>query len=116
EKTGLKEIAGYLLAPVHSGLYLSRDDISALARAVELPRGFGGRQQMLMNLLRAAAQYETMAALAGELQRVAGEWQAAYRTLAETALAPYAAAWEERVALTGRLLAEIGRRAREARG
>lgn len=116
EKTGLKQIAGYLLAPVNSGLYLSRDDISALGRAVALPRGFGGRQQMLANLLRAAAQYEMVGTLVGELQRIAGRWQAAYQTLASTALAPYAAAWEERAGETRRLLAEVRIRADEARG
>lgn len=116
EKTGLKQIAGYLLTPVNSGLYLSRDDISALARAVELPRGFGGRQQMLANLLRAAAQYETVGTVAGKLQEIAGRWQASYQGLADTALAPYAAAWEERAAQTERLLGEIGARIEETLG
>jgi putative dimethyl sulfoxide reductase chaperone len=114
EKTGLKQIAGYLLTPVHSGLYLSRDDISALARAVELPRGFGGRQEMLANLLRAAAQYETVGTLVGELQQIAERWQAAYRAIGDSALAPFATAWAERAGETGRLLAEMGARVDEA--
>jgi putative dimethyl sulfoxide reductase chaperone len=116
EKTGLKQIAAYLLAPGYSGLYLSRDAIGELARALDLPHGFGGRQQMMANLLRAAAQYGQMAPLVAQLRQVSGRWQGSYRSLAGTALAPYAAAWEERVALTRQLLAEIGRRASEVDG
>jgi putative dimethyl sulfoxide reductase chaperone len=52
EKTGLKQIAAYLLAPGYSGVYLSRDAIGRLARAVQLPHGFGGREQMLATCCR----------------------------------------------------------------
>jgi putative dimethyl sulfoxide reductase chaperone len=116
EKTGLKQIAAYLLAPGYSGLYLSRDAIGELARALDLPHGFGGRQQIMANLLRAAAQYGQMAPAVAHLRQVSGRWQASYRSLTGTALAPYAAAWEERAVLTRQLLAEIGRQARDVDG
>jgi putative dimethyl sulfoxide reductase chaperone len=116
EKTGLKQIAAYLLAPPQSGVYLSRDAIGRLARAVQLPHGFGGREQMLRNLLQAAAHYGELGALLAELQQVAAGWQAGYRALADAALAPYAAAWEAQAARTGRLLAEMGTRVGELHG
>jgi TorA maturation chaperone TorD/predicted transcriptional regulator len=110
-QTGLREIARLLLAPVSSGLYLSRDDIGALAQALQLPRGFGGREQMLVNLLRAAAQYEVLDDLLRRLEQVVEAWRRDYRTMVEPALAPYAAAWEQRAAATAGFLREMGAQA-----
>lgn len=94
EKTGLKEIAGYLTTPPFSGLYLSRDAINAVGRAHKLPRGFGGRQQLLTNLLHTAVQYDSLEAVLGGFTAVVQEWQAAYANQAaqHPHLAPFVAA------------------------
>ncbi len=117
-RTGLKEIAAYLLAPARSGLYLSRDDISRLARDRGLPRGFGGRRQMLVNLLRTAADYGELGAVVGALSHLAGVWQAAYAARLEVTpgipgLAPIAARWQVRLAETQALLDRLEGAVRE---
>jgi len=68
EKTGLKDIAEFLLTPVYTGFYLSRDDITRIGRQFQLPRGFGKRHQMLTNLLSTAVDYSAMDDLMESLQ------------------------------------------------
>lgn len=109
EKTGLKEIVGYLLRPVYSGIYLSRDDIGRLARQRSLPRGFGDRQQMFLNLLRSAANYGGLAAILEQLQSLAESWAETYAEMAfDPALAPFASQWHSRAAGTTNILDEMG--------
>ena len=109
EKTGLKEIARYLLTPTYSGFYLSRDDLSRLASGLGIPRGFGSREQMLTNLLRAAADYEQLALLAERLGSFLDSWIGFYAELSgdERPLTPFAAPWLERLRLTQALLARV---------
>ena len=109
EKTGLKEIAAYLTTPLYSGVYLSRDDIGRLARQQRLPRGFAGREQMLVNVLRSAVQYDTLPALVVALQSFSDGWQKAYADVANTypELRPWATAWQARANKTVRLLTQI---------
>lgn len=96
--TGLREIATFLITPPHSGLFLSRDDIGALARRHELPRGFGSRQQMLVNLMRAAAQYDRLPALLASLSDLFATDQAALeRQGAHRLLEPFVRPWHERL-------------------
>ncbi len=77
-QTGIREIARFLLAPVRSGWFLSREDITGFARMLELPRGFGGREQTLTNLFRTAAHYERVPALARLLEGHEHRWRARY--------------------------------------
>jgi TorA maturation chaperone TorD len=109
EKTGLKQIAQFLATPPYSGFYLSRDTVAQLARAQNIPRGFGDRTQMLTNLLRGAAQFDALPALVDSLQTVITTWQDAYADYAASmpALAPFAAVWQERISQTGRMLSQI---------
>ncbi len=108
ERTGLREIAAYLITPPHSGLFLSRDDIGALARAHGLPRGFGSRQQMLVNLLRAAAQYEALPSLLASLIALfVGERAALEQGAAHPVLAPFVHPWHARLAESVGLLAHL---------
>ena len=104
--TGLQEIAAFLAAPVCSGIYLSREDIAALARGAGLPRGFGDRRLMLTNLLRAAGEFDSVAAVAAALRTVAAEFEVAYsRSAADGApCAATATAWLYRVAACTALL------------
>ena len=109
EKTGLKEIAAYLTTPLYSGVYLSRDNIGRLARQQRLPRGFAGREQMLLNLMRAAVQYDALPALVAELRSLTSGWQKAYADLAGTypELRLWTTAWQARANYTFHLLGQV---------
>jgi putative dimethyl sulfoxide reductase chaperone len=109
EKTGLKEIAHYLTTPPYSGFFLSWQDVTQLARTQNIPRGFGDRTQMLTNLLRGAAQFDTLTGLFDELRVLTNSWQEAYATSAESmpVLAPFIATWQERMTQTSQTLTQI---------
>jgi TorA maturation chaperone TorD len=112
EKTGLKEIAAYLMTPVYSGIYLSHDDVSHLARQQYLPRGWGSRAQMLLTLLQSAGQYDTFPAVIAALQETVTKWQSAYADYGTTfpELAPFAKVWHSCTVETVHILAELSRR------
>ncbi len=55
--TGIGDIADFLLTPLATGVFLSRHDLTGLARRLQLPCGFGGRAVLLRNLLRSAARF-----------------------------------------------------------
>lgn len=101
--TGLAEIAAFLLTPVYSGLYLSRDDIGRLARTVDVPTGFGNRREMLRTLLQTAADFGRWEALLATLNTVVDDFAAGYDRLGQTA-APLAQPWQERLAATRALV------------
>lgn len=103
----LRGTANYLLTPVYSGLYLSRDDIGRLAREHQLPRGFGRRRGMLMNLLRSAMTYECLGALLDSFALLAGEWRDAYRHMVEGQI--YTRFWQVRVEEMAGVLEKIAR-------
>lgn len=110
EKNGLKEIADYLTTPVFSGFYLSRDDIARLARSQNLPRGFGDRTQMLTNLMRIAAQFESLPGLLTEIEYWANSWQKSYAALAaeKPELMPFTTRWQERISQTKKIITQMG--------
>ena len=105
EKTGLRRIARYLTVPPYSGIYLSRDQISQIARQHNLPRGFGSREEMLENVLVTAVQYDTLPALLDTLHQTLADWDTAYRQHA--ILAPFMAPWLHRIQRTQAMLAEM---------
>jgi len=109
EKTGLKEIANYLITPPMSGIYLSRDDIVQLGRQQRLPRGFGKRQQILLNLLRIASQYDEWLTLLSSFQEQLEAWQAAYINyhITHPHLGPFADVWLARTRHTSELLQQM---------
>lgn len=109
DKTSLRDIARFLLTPPYSGLWLSREDISYLTRQRDLPRGFGEREQMLLNALRAAAQYSVALPFLADLRRHWQAWQIAYQTLAAAcpALAPFVVFWQQQCQNAGTLLSQI---------
>ncbi len=106
--TDLRAIAGWLLTPCHCGAFLSRADIGGLSRGVSVPRGFGGRQQELTQLLRAAAEY-------GELDAVLGRLDALLSARAERTVGPLAEPWVARIGESRSLIAELRRTAATAR-
>lgn len=107
EESGLKEIARFLVTPLHSGLYLSRDMIADLAREFDLPRGFGSREQLMVNTFRAAAQYDSLAGLLTALEELAAEWEAEYTALSSGPLVSFTATWRDRVLATRSMLVEM---------
>jgi TorA maturation chaperone TorD len=108
EGTGLKEIVDFLLAPAYSGIYLSRDDIGRLARRQAIPRGFGDRRQLLLNLLRSAADYDAVGEVIEGLETLTGRWLADYEEMgAWEGVGPFIAAWRSRAAGTAALLEQM---------
>ncbi|MCB0034358.1 MAG: molecular chaperone TorD family protein [Anaerolineales bacterium] len=106
EKTGLKDIARYLVTPVYSGLYLSRDIIGQIARQFELPRGFGGREQTLTNLLRSAVQFDLLPTLISHLHSIAEGWYD--EAMGEHAtITPYTNPWAAHLQQTMMILDQI---------
>lgn len=108
EVTGLKEIAEFLLTPVYSGIYLSRDDIGRLARRQAIPRGFGDRRQLLLNLLRSAANYDALGDVIDNLAALTGRWLAGYdEMITQEWAGPFVAGWRARAAGTAAMLAQM---------
>ena len=101
ERTDLKRIAAFLLTPCHSGVFLSRSDISVLARGVRVPRGFGSRQQELVNLLRSAAEYDQVRALLAGIDGVLA-------ARAATTAGPHEAVWRARITATRQTVTALG--------
>ena len=114
--TGLKKIAGHLLIPSATGIYLSTHTIQNLARGQQLPRGFGDRRQMLTNLLRNAAQYDLLADVLKNLEAQCQRWTADYQRLLDQypLLSPVIRPWQTRAAHTRTLLEQMQTAMREA--
>ena len=107
-KAGLAAVAGALVTPVRSGVYLARRDLAVLARRCELPQGFGPRADVLERLLRVAAEYGRLPRMMDELRRLLEARDDAYAGLAvEPGLAPYVPAWRRRLAGSLRLVARL---------
>ncbi|MCP4421677.1 MAG: molecular chaperone TorD family protein [Chloroflexi bacterium] len=109
DKTGFKEIVRHLLTPAFSGIYLSRHTIGQLARQLELPRGFGNRDQMLMNLLQTAVQYDALPNLLTNLESMCQAWQKKYQQIQTNhpKSAPIIAQWQEHTQATSHLLIQM---------
>ena len=105
-RTDLRTIATFLLAPAHAGVYLSRADLGGLARGVRVPRGLGGREQELTNLLRAAAEYGEVPALMARIDALLAE-------RADLTHGPHAEGWRARIAQTRTLVRQIAAQAAE---
>lgn len=113
--TGLREIAVYLTTPAWSGLYLSRTDVTRLARSEDLPHGFGGRTLMLTNLLRAAATFNRFEHLVEDMQAIVQRWTHACEALPTTGGPPLPAVarhWRQRLDGTAALLEQLHDEAR----
>lgn len=112
--TGLKEIAGFLLTPPFSGLYLSHSSLARLARELGLPRGFGSRRQILVNALRSAAQYDMLPQLLAGLEQIVTQWERGYAELTRSGNAAFYTVWQQRVMQTRAVVQEMQERIRMA--
>ena len=73
-KTSLRDVAKWLVTPLHSGWYLSRGHLSFIAGELDLPCGFGNRARMLANLVHTAVEYDSVPQLMDNLDGVAARW------------------------------------------
>lgn len=110
----LDELAVFLCAPARSGIYLTRGELVALARATGTSLRVGERAWMLADVLKATG---SAAGLQGALRRLrafAEAQVAAYRSLvaaspaAAPALSPWIARAEATVAKLAQVEAEVG--------
>jgi len=108
-ETGLRDIADYLLSPPQSGIYLARVDIDRLGRRFDLPRGFGDRRQLLLNLLRAAATYEHFSELCTHLATLAKDDSRRFAEMERISppLFPWLNPWRIRAQQTALLLENL---------
>ena len=99
----------HLITPAFSGIYLSRYTIGQLARQLELPRGFGNREQMLLNLMRTAVQYDNLKQLLAILQEKCTTWAENYQLLQESypKIRPFTTQWQQRAKATIQLLEQM---------
>ena len=93
------EFVHFWVTPALSGLFLSRDDISRIAHQVGVVHGFGKRDEMLKNVLDAAATADTLPHLFQALAQSSHHWQNAYTQLATDFphLLRFIFPWQERV-------------------
>jgi hypothetical protein len=95
-QTRLADLARFLTTPARSGIFLGRVDIARLAQRDDLPRGFGDRATELENLLHAAARFQTVSALAGDLEALLQQWRGFYNSL-DDMLVPQRHLWLTRL-------------------
>lgn len=109
DTTDFKAIVRHLITPAFSGIVLSRTNIGQLARHLQLPRGFGNREQMMLNLMRTAVQYENLPQLLQLLRETAVKWQTNYQTLSATypKATHFIAPWQQRAQNSHYLLIQI---------
>ncbi len=93
----------FWVTPAHSGLFLSRDDISRVARQMGTVHGFGKRDEMLKNVLDAAAAASTLPTLFQTLAQFSQQWQTAYHQIATLFpdLSAFIAPWQARAHRAG---------------
>jgi len=114
-ETDLRTIATVLSRPAFSGILLTKHDITAISRSVNVPRGFGSRALMVQHLLRNAAQLDTLSAVLAALDDIArDQTDAVTRRIAASNTAwlrAGAVPWLDRIAATRAALDRIAREA-----
>jgi TorA maturation chaperone TorD len=101
-ETEIRSLVKQLLTPCEAGLFLTREDIARLSRALDLPLVVGERLYMLETLFQLAGQYELVPALLEQLRQLLENVEIAYQGWAEVypQWTPYAESWRRRVADT----------------
>lgn len=105
DATSLRDIAQSLTTPRHSGWWLGQHALGQIGRKLNLPRGFTGRTQTLLNMLRTASEYDATSDLFSELIIHANKWQSTYASLdvQSNTVQP----WQQRLASTTRSLSRM---------
>ena len=115
EEYALQAIMRQLLTPDEVGVFISRSDISAISRTLELAAPIAERETMLFGLFSAAGRFDQVPALLDALGGLLRQADAAYAQLAAThpAWAAHGRAWRARTAAGQALLAEMATQATE---
>lgn len=105
----LGDIVKWLLTPLHSGFFLTRNDLARIGQTLQLPAAIGERSRLLDSLFRQAGQYELVPALLNSLDRLARDSGAAYQLLAGEypRWATCAKIWGNRLSAARKLLEEL---------
>lgn len=74
DEDDLFSVVNFLVTPAQSGIFLSKEDLSAIGRNLELPIGFGDRGLMLKGLFRSAGEFDRIGMLLGALQTETDAW------------------------------------------
>jgi TorA maturation chaperone TorD len=108
-ETSLRDLARHLLTPPSSGFFLGRDAIVNVGRQLNLPVGFGSREDLLGTLLRTSGRYEVAPDCLDALCHVALAWETEYATAVVEfpAFAPFILPWQTRVDDTAALLTHL---------
>lgn len=107
EETSLRDIAELLATPAHSGLVLGKHDLARLGRQLHIPRGFGDRVQILVNLVRSAAQYDDFDLVLDALDAEVEAQRGALESPRYAPIVPMIAPWRMRLARTSALLGRM---------
>lgn len=118
DKTSLKDIAAYLTTPCFAGMVIGRAEVTQLGRAHRLPRGFGDRAQLLVNLLRTAVSYDALPTLLQDLRTLLQNEMADYVAITADypALVDAIRPWRNHCAATAEMLQTIKLHADEVIG
>ena len=104
-ETDLRGIARFLTTPARAGLFLGKDDLARVGRALELPRGFGSRALMTQNLLRSAVRFGRLGEVTAALGAILAAWE---EEIDASPFAAQLAPWRQRGATTKGALEELG--------
>lgn len=107
EETSLRDIAELLATPAWSGLALGKHDLARLGRGAGVPRGFGDRVQLLVNLLRSASQYDALDAFLVALDEEASAQASALAEPRLEGIDALVQPWRLRLAQTRALIARV---------
>lgn len=107
-KTGLGELADWLVTPRLAGWWLTSAAITRWGQTLQLPLGFGPRRRMASVLLRGAAGHSQIVALAAVMRREQRVWRGELERLGELGLP--VRAWLGRV----EVIEAVARRLEEA--
>ncbi len=110
-KTDLRRIGEWLATPARSGVLVTRADIARVGGGQRVPRGFGQRAQLVVNLLRSAANLDAFDGVVRGLEQVAREWAEALAAPRYDEVRALARPWAERAATTAETLRRLRQRA-----
>lgn len=104
--TSIHDIVDFLLKPARSGLWLSPEMIGQLGREFELPRGFGERKTILLNMLQAAGKYDAFAKLTKKISEQYSNAQATFEKIRvdQPYLSPFLVPWGLKIEATNTML------------
>ena len=98
-ETGLRAVIRRLLTPCETGLFITREDIARMGRALDLPGVMGDRGHMLETLFRLAGEYDLVPDLLNQLDQLLSGAAASYENWVKeySFWGVYGRAWQHRL-------------------